>query len=98
MISTITTTTTTQIITTTPIITTTVTFTLTTGGRMLSFLEIAIVIGAVLLIFGSKKLPTLGRSIGESLTEFKKGLKEGISEDTPSTSEINEEDKKKLDE
>jgi sec-independent protein translocase protein TatA len=30
----------------------------------------------VLLLFGAKKLPQLGRSIGQSLTEFKKGLSE----------------------
>lgn len=49
---------------------------------MLSILEISVVVAAVLLIFGSSKLPKLGRSMGESLTEFKKGLKEGL-EDVP---------------
>jgi sec-independent protein translocase protein TatA len=38
--------------------------------------EIAIVLVLALLIFGPKKLPQLGNSLGKSITGFKKGLKE----------------------
>jgi sec-independent protein translocase protein TatA len=38
--------------------------------------EIAIVLVLALLIFGPKKLPDLGSSLGRSITGFRKGLKE----------------------
>jgi sec-independent protein translocase protein TatA len=38
--------------------------------------EIAIVLVVALLVFGPKKLPDLGSSLGRSITGFKKGLKE----------------------
>ena len=38
--------------------------------------EIAIVLVLALLIFGPKKLPDLGSSLGRSISVFKKGLKE----------------------
>jgi len=39
-------------------------------------MEIVIVLILALLIFGPKKLPDLGHSLGRSITGFKKGLKE----------------------
>ncbi len=42
--------------------------------------EIAIVLVIALLIFGPKKLPDLGQSLGRSITGFKKGLKESSEE------------------
>lgn len=38
--------------------------------------EIVLVVIVVLLVFGPKKLPDLGSSLGRSITGFKKGLKE----------------------
>jgi sec-independent protein translocase protein TatA len=39
--------------------------------------EIVIVVVIILLVFGGRLLPRLGRSLGGSLTGLKKGLKEG---------------------
>lgn len=58
--------------------------------------EIAIVFGLALLIFGPKKLPELGRAIGQGLVNFKRSMKEtqqeiktaidtNIDEDEPAT-------------
>ena len=42
--------------------------------------EILIVVVIILLIFGGRLLPRLGRSLGGSVTGLKKGLKEGGDE------------------
>ncbi len=44
-------------------------------------LEIAIVLIIVLIIFGPKKLPELGRSLGSSIREFKGGIGGGGDDD-----------------
>lgn len=36
--------------------------------------EVAIIFGLALLIFGPKKLPDLGRALGQGIGNFKKGL------------------------
>ncbi len=51
--------------------------------------EILLVLLALLLLFGGKKLPGLARSLGSSVTEFKKGIR--------GDTEPGEADKKKLD-
>ena len=38
--------------------------------------ELLIVLAVVLLIFGSKKVPELARSLGKAQKEFKDGMKE----------------------
>ncbi len=43
-------------------------------------LEIGIVLVIVLIIFGPKKLPDLGRSLGSSIREFKGGITGGDDE------------------
>ncbi len=43
---------------------------------MLSMPELIIVGGLVVLMFGTNKLPKLGGAIGESIKNFKKGLKD----------------------
>jgi len=48
--------------------------------------EILIVLFLILLLFGSKKLPELSRSLGKSLSEFKKG-KEDLEREIRQTQE-----------
>lgn len=44
--------------------------------------ELLVVLLIVVLFFGGKKLPQLGSSLGESIKNFKKGMKEGDDNDT----------------
>ena len=46
----------------------------------LSGIEVAIIVGIVVLFFGAKKIPELMRGVGSGVNEFKKGLK-GNEED-----------------
>lgn len=43
--------------------------------------ESLLIIAVLLLFFGASKLPKLARSMGASVGEFKKGLKEGNEAD-----------------
>lgn len=54
-------------------------------------MELIIIAGLVVLLFGVKKLPALGGAVGESIKNFKKGIKD-INED--SKKEIDSSDKK----
>jgi sec-independent protein translocase protein TatA len=49
--------------------------------------ELLLVLVVALVLFGPKRLPEFGRSLGKSIAAFKKGLKESIDEDgeTPPT-------------
>lgn len=42
--------------------------------------ELILIFFIILLIFGAKRLPEIGRSLGKALGEFKKGMKEGTEE------------------
>jgi len=42
--------------------------------------EIAILVIVLLVVFGPKRLPELGSSLGKAITGFKKGLKESEQE------------------
>ncbi len=46
--------------------------------------ELLIIAGVIVLLFGTTKLPKLGGAIGESIKNFKKGIKE---EDNPQLKE-----------
>jgi sec-independent protein translocase protein TatA len=47
--------------------------------------ELILIVFLIVLLFGAKKLPGLARSVGESMTEFRKGTREGAeaAEDEP---------------
>ncbi|HEV8420137.1 MAG TPA: twin-arginine translocase TatA/TatE family subunit [Actinomycetota bacterium] len=45
--------------------------------------ELIIILAIVLLLFGSRKLPDLARSLGKSSKEFKKGLEEEERDEAP---------------
>ena len=43
-------------------------------------MEVIIILLVVLLLFGAKRLPEIGRALGEGIREFKKSIK-GIDDD-----------------
>ncbi len=45
-------------------------------------LEIVVILLVVLLLFGAKRLPEIGRALGEGIREFKKALREGTGGDS----------------
>lgn len=53
--------------------------------------EIILVVLAIVLLFGSKKIPELMRGLGSGVKEFRKGIKEG--QNSEEKGEVKEEDK-----
>jgi sec-independent protein translocase protein TatA len=49
-------------------------------------LKIALIIVVLLLVFGAKRLPEIGRSMGQSLREFKSATK-GLADDAKASVE-----------
>ena len=56
----------------------------------LGFGEVAIILIVALLIFGPSKLPKLGRAAGETLKEYKKGMKQVIDDDDQNKQKTND--------
>ena len=55
----------------------------------ISIWELMILLIVLLLIFGAKRLPEMGRSLGKGMREFKDsvtGVEEAVSTTTPTTS------------
>lgn len=50
---------------------------------MFGWLELLIVFGIVLLVFGASRIPDLAGSLGESVKEFKAGLKTNTDQENP---------------
>jgi sec-independent protein translocase protein TatA len=53
-------------------------------GWTLGPTEIFVILVLLLLLFGAKRLPELGKSIGQGMREFRKSMKE-ISDDVDDT-------------
>jgi sec-independent protein translocase protein TatA len=51
-------------------------------------MELAIIAGVILLLFGSSKLPSLMRNLGRSTNEFKRGMSESSLDKEESTDRI----------
>ncbi len=54
--------------------------------------EALILLAVVVLLFGGKKLPELGSSMGKALTNFKKGMNEDDSKSASQKSVDNKDD------
>jgi sec-independent protein translocase protein TatA len=49
----------------------------------LSFSHILILLLVLVLVFGAKRIPEIGSSIGQGIKEFKRSLKDATSDETP---------------
>ena len=49
-------------------------------------LQMLLIVALIILLFGAKRLPTMMRSIGQSVTEFKKGIGDADDADDGNTS------------
>ena len=54
--------------------------------------ELLIILVVVLLIFGPKNLPKLGKMFGKTINGFKKGMEDEESEETEEKTEKKDED------
>ena len=45
--------------------------------------ELLIILAIAILVFGPKKLPDLGKALGETIRGFKNAVKDGEEEDAP---------------
>jgi len=63
---------------------------------MLSAQDLMVILAIVAVLFGAKRLPELGRGIGEGIKNFKKGLSEPTEIDvTPKKEELKKEEEAK---
>lgn len=55
--------------------------------------ELIVILAIVVLLFGAKKLPMLGGAIGESIKNFKKGIKDPGGEESDKLTEKSDSEK-----
>ncbi len=48
--------------------------------KNLGVTEILIIVLVVVVLFGSRRIPELARSLGKSINEFKRGRQEGVDD------------------
>lgn len=56
-------------------------------------MELALILGIALLMFGPSRLPGLGKSMGEAIRGFKKGMEGGEEPEAKRPEQISEADK-----
>jgi sec-independent protein translocase protein TatA len=66
------------------------------GDLMLGTGEIVMIVGAVVVLFGAEKLPRLGSAIGESIKNFKKGIRSEEEEEKQKEKSIENSSKEKI--
>ena len=49
--------------------------------------ELAVLLVVVLILFGPGKLPEVGKALGKAVGEFKRGIREGVSDSDSSKSD-----------
>ncbi|MEC7555659.1 MAG: twin-arginine translocase TatA/TatE family subunit [Planctomycetota bacterium] len=49
-------------------------------------IEMLVVVVLIILLFGAKRIPALMRSVGQSVTEFKRGISDSTDTDDNSAS------------
>ena len=52
--------------------------------------EILLILGVVLLLFGASRLPQMGLSLGKGLREFKRGITMNVVDEEPSRKQVDE--------
>lgn len=56
--------------------------------------ELVLILVVLLLLFGAKRIPDIARSVGKSLNQFKRGLKEADIDSDSDHNEDNEDNEK----
>jgi sec-independent protein translocase protein TatA len=49
----------------------------------LGFTEILLIVGAVVLLFGARRLPLVGKSLGQAITSFLREVRSESGEESP---------------
>lgn len=56
--------------------------------------ELIIILIIIMLLFGANRIPDIARSLGRSISEFKKGAREGVEDEAKVRDEKKPEEKK----